>query len=75
MVLPAGHLDERGVDDWTGLAGGGPTAIREREVEKVVLSRRLRASFDGPVPTHLVLSNLARNEPGSHTFLVDGFVG
>ena len=33
------------------------------------------ASFDGPVPTHLVLSNLARNEPGSHTFLVDGFVG
>ena len=75
MVVPAGHLDESRVGDWTEQVRDALAAIREREVEKVVLSRRIRASFDGPVPTHLVLSNLARNEPGSHTFLVDGFVG
>jgi menaquinone-specific isochorismate synthase len=74
-VLPPGRLGDSGLEAWTGLVGDALDAIREREVEKVVLSRLLRANFDGPVPTHLVLSNLARNEPGSHTFLVDGFVG
>jgi menaquinone-specific isochorismate synthase len=74
-VLPPGHLGDSELDLWTSLVSDALEAIREREVEKVVLSRRLHANFDGPLPTALVLSNLARNEPGSHTFLVDGFVG
>jgi len=74
-LLPAGRLGDSGRDEWMRLVDVALDAIREREVEKVVLSRRLPATFDGPVPTHLVLSNLAGNEPDSHTFLVDGFVG
>lgn len=73
--LPDGHIGEGDLTGWTALVEEALQAIRVREVEKVVLSRRLSASFDDPVPTHLVLSNLARNEPGSHTFLVEGFVG
>ena len=74
-VLPAGRLGDGRLDEWMSLVDDALDAIREREVEKVVLSRRLPVTFDGPVPTHLVLSNLAGNEPDSHTFLVDGFVG
>ena len=74
-VLPGGHLGDGGLKVWMRLVSDALDAIREREVEKVVLSRRLPARFEGQVPTHLVLSNLARNERGSHTFLVDGFVG
>ncbi|MGH8947825.1 MAG: chorismate-binding protein, partial [Acidimicrobiia bacterium] len=75
ISMPAGDLGDGGLDVWMRLVGDALDAIREREVEKVVLSRRLLATFQGPVPAHLVLSNLARNEPGSHSFLVDGFVG
>ena len=74
-VLPAGRLGDGRLDEWLSLVEDALDAIQEREVEKVVLSRRLSATFDGPVPTHLVLSNLAGDEPDSHTFLVDGFVG
>lgn len=74
-VLPDGRVGDDGLEVWLRLVSDALDAIREREVEKVVLSRRLRARFEGQVPTHLVLSNLARNERSSHTFLVDGFVG
>ncbi len=74
-VLPGGHLDSGDLAGWTSLVQQALTAIRDRELEKVVLSRRLSAHFEISVPTHLVLSNLARSEPGSHTFLVDGFIG
>jgi menaquinone-specific isochorismate synthase len=74
-VLPAGDLGDGGLDVWMRLVDDALDAIREREVEKVVLSRKLQARFERPVPTHLVLSGLARNEPDSHTFLVDRFVG
>jgi menaquinone-specific isochorismate synthase len=74
-LLPDGHLGDGGLDVWMSVVDDALGAIREREVEKVVLSRRVQAKFESRVPTHLVLSGLARNEPGSHTFLVDGFVG
>lgn len=73
--LPPGHLSENGSEGWSSLVEDALAAIRSREVEKVVLSRRLSAEFAAAVPTHLVLARLARNEPGSHTFLVDRFVG
>jgi len=73
--LPPGMIGEGGLDAWTSLVEEALEAIRSREVEKVVLSRRLSARFVGDVPVHLVLANLATSEPGSHTFLVDGFVG
>lgn len=73
--LPTGQLGEGGSADWMDLVGHALEAIRVREVEKVVLSRRVSARFDRAIPAYLVLSNLARNEPGSHTFLVDRFIG
>ena len=73
--LPAGHLAGSDSSAWAELVGEALTAIRGNEVEKVVLSRMVTAGFDSPVPVHHVLSNLVGNEPGSHTYLVDGFVG
>ena len=75
VALPTGTLGESGFEGWASLVEDALEAIREREVDKVVLSRRLPASFAADVPIHVVLAHLARNEPGSHTFLVDRFVG
>ena len=61
--LPPGEIGDGGLDVWMRLVDDALDAIREREVEKVVLSRRLQAKFEAPVPNHLVLSGLARNEP------------
>lgn len=73
--MPRGRLGESGLEGWTSLVEDALGAIRGREVEKVVLSRRLEARFGADIPIHQVLANLAGTEPGSHTFLVDGFVG
>ena len=73
--LPQGTIGEGGLEMWTSLVEEALEAIESREVDKVVLSRRLSARFAAEVPVHLVLANLASSEPGSHTFLVDGFVG
>src|SRR5688572_8284517 len=59
-VLPAGDLGDGGLDVWIRLVDYALEAIRDSEVEKVVLSRTLQARFERPVPTHLVLSGLAR---------------
>jgi menaquinone-specific isochorismate synthase len=74
--LPPGNLGEgSGFEGWVSLVEDALSAIRGREVDKVVLSRRLSARFTADIPIHLVLANLTRNERGSHTFLVDRFVG
>ncbi len=73
--LPRGRLIEAAPDEWMSGVEEALAAIRAREVEKVVLSRTAEAEFDGEVPPHLVLANLAAGEPGSHTFLIDRFVG
>jgi len=73
--LPTGNLVEDGPEEWVSLVREALTAIGSREVEKVVLSRRVIARFEGEVPVHVVLARLARSEPGSHTFLIDRFVG
>jgi menaquinone-specific isochorismate synthase len=73
--LPTGRVAADDGVPWIDLVAEALTAIGDKEVDKVVLSRRVEASFDGPVPTHAVLSNLVRNEPGSHTYLVDRFIG
>jgi menaquinone-specific isochorismate synthase len=73
--LPPGVLGESIPDTWVSLVDEALDAILGREVEKVVLSRRLAARFVADIPVDLVLANLVGSEPGSHTFLVDGFVG
>jgi menaquinone-specific isochorismate synthase len=73
--LPAGGLAAGDISSWVTLVGEALGAIRDHEVEKVVLSRRVETVFDGPVPAHAVLSNLIHNEPASHTYLVDLFLG
>jgi menaquinone-specific isochorismate synthase len=73
--MPAGHLASGDELAWASMIGEALTAIREKEVEKVVLSRATTATFDAPVPVSLVLSNLVSNEPASHTYLVDRFIG
>lgn len=73
--MPDGRLVESGPDDWVRTMSDALDAIGRQEVEKVVLSRTVTASFDAPIPRHLVLAALAGAEPGSHTFLIDGFTG
>lgn len=73
--LPGGRVIESASDEWMAGVREALAAIRTREVEKVVLSRRAEVELDGEIPLHLVLANLAADEPGSHTFLVDNFVG
>lgn len=73
--LPAGRLVAGDLSSWVALVTEALGAISDHEVEKVVLSRRVETMFDGPVPAHAVLSKLVRNEPGSHTYLVDSFLG
>jgi menaquinone-specific isochorismate synthase len=63
------------MSSWVTVVGEALGAIRDHEIEKVVLSRRVETLFQGPVPPHAVLSNLIHNEPGSHTYLVDWFLG
>jgi menaquinone-specific isochorismate synthase len=73
--FPAGRLLESGPDGWASVVAKALAAIRAREVEKVVLSRKLAVGFDHEVPAHVVLANLTWSEPDSHTFLMDRFVG
>jgi menaquinone-specific isochorismate synthase len=73
--LSLGRLVAADVSSWVRLVGEALAAIRDTEVEKVVLSRRVETTFDDPVQAHSVLSKLVRNEPESHTYLVDRFVG
>jgi len=75
MQMPHGRLIGTGPEDWVVSVGNALGAIERQEVEKVVLSRMVSAVFNAPVPPHLVLAGLARAEPGSHTFLVDSFIG
>jgi menaquinone-specific isochorismate synthase len=56
--LPAGGLAAGDTSSWATLVGEALGAIRDHEVEKVVLSRRVETVFEGPVPAHAVLSNL-----------------
>ncbi len=74
-AMPTGRLLETGPDDWVATMSHALDAIDRQEVEKVVLSRKVTASFDAPIPQDLVASALSSAEPASHTFLVDGFVG
>jgi menaquinone-specific isochorismate synthase len=73
--MPAGHLALGDEPAWASLIRAALGAIRDHEVEKVVLSRTTTARFDARVPVSLVLSSLVRNEPQSHTYLVDRFIG
>lgn len=73
--LPSGVVEDDGIEPWKRLMREALLAIRSRELEKVVLSRRLVARFEADVPIQLVLSNLTKSEPDSHTFLVDHFAG
>ena len=74
-ILPAGNIVSGDTSSWDSLVGAALAAIDANEVEKVVLSRRVEALFDAPVPIPLVLSNLVSESAGSHTYLVDEFVG
>jgi menaquinone-specific isochorismate synthase len=73
--MPAGRLAPTDSSSWVNLVREALAAIGKNEVEKVVLSRRVEAVFDRPIPVPLVLSNLVENLAGSHAYLVEGFLG
>jgi len=73
--FPRGRVLDSESSGWISDVERALAAIRAREVEKVVLSRRLEVDLEGEIPAHVVLGNLVRGEPDSHTFLVDRFVG
>jgi menaquinone-specific isochorismate synthase len=73
--MPRGRLSPADVDGWRRTAIRAIGAITDSEVEKVVLSRAVAASFEAGIPLGSVLKALIEAEPDSHTYLVDGFVG
>lgn len=74
-MLPSGRAATGDTASWAHLVEQALAAIRDNEVEKVVLSRSVEAVFSAPVPIPLVLSNLVENGAGSHVYLVDRFLG
>ena len=74
-VIPRGTMSESDRSEWIASVESALTAIKRNEVEKVVLSREVVVELEDRIPTHLVLTALARGERDSHTFLVDNFIG
>ncbi len=60
---------------WSHAFSTAMMAIERGELEKVVLSRVVDLQFEGPVPSHTVISNLYSDQPDSFIFSVDGLVG
>lgn len=62
-------------DTWTDAVAATAKAIRDGEVDKVVLARELLVRTDVPIDRGQVLARLARAFPSSMVYAVEGFVG
>ncbi|NMR18796.1 isochorismate synthase MenF [Cellulomonas fimi] len=61
--------------DWRDVVAQGVAAIRDGEVEKVVLARDVVATTERPLDPRWVLGRLADAYPSCWTFSVDGLLG
>ncbi len=74
-AMPNGTIDEDDAERWPKMVNEALVEIERGRVEKVVLSRRLRASFDHPVDPFSVAAYLIGTQPGCHVYAMEGLVG
>ena len=75
FALPQGRITDDGVDTWRVAFHDAMKAIDHGDLDKVVVSRRVTARFDGEVDPLMVAARLAASHAGSYVFCLDGFVG
>jgi menaquinone-specific isochorismate synthase len=72
---PEGTIDEDDAERWPKMVNEALVEIERGRVEKVVLTRRLRASFDHPLDPFSVAGHLIDTQPGCHVYAMEGLVG
>ncbi|WP_129337617.1 isochorismate synthase [Cellulomonas endophytica] len=76
VEAPGAVLDEGPpADAWRAVVGRGIAAVREGEVEKVVLARDVPVRTERPLDPRWPLGRLAERYPSCWTFSVDGLLG
>lgn len=72
---PNGIIDEDDAERWPKMVNEALVEIERGRVEKVVLSRRLRASFAHALDPFSVAAYLIGTQPGCHVYAMEGLVG
>lgn len=72
---PIGAIDEDDAERWPKMVNEALVEIERGRVEKVVLSRRLRATFDHALDPFSVAAHLIGTQPGCHVYAMEGLVG
>ena len=72
---PHGTIDEDDAERWPKMVDEALVEIERGRVEKVVLSRRLRATFDSALDPFSVAAYLIGTQPGCHVYAMEGLVG
>lgn len=72
---PAGVLEDDDAERWPKMVREALVEIDRGRVEKVVLSRRIRATFDRALNPFAVASQLIESQPGCRVYAMEGLVG
>lgn len=72
---PHGTIDEDDAERWPKMVNEALVEIERGRVEKVVLSRRLRATFDHRLDPFSVAAHLIGTQPDCHVYAMEGLVG
>lgn len=72
---PHGTIDEDDAERWPKMVNEVLVEIERGRVEKVVLSRRLRATFDRELDPFSIAAYLIGAQPGCHVYAMEGLVG
>jgi menaquinone-specific isochorismate synthase len=70
-----GVLEEDDAERWPKMVREALVEIDRGRVEKVVLSRRIRATFQQALDPFTVASHLIETQPGCHIYAMEGLVG
>jgi menaquinone-specific isochorismate synthase len=70
-----GVLEEDDAERWPKMVREALVEIDRGRVEKVVLSRRIRATFQQALDPFIVASHLIETQPGCHIYAMEGLVG
>lgn len=73
--IPPGQVVANGSEEWIEGMGRALTHLQTGELEKVVLSRQVNATFRAEVPVAEVVRRLHSDQPTCYTFAVDSLVG
>ncbi|CAN5782374.1 amonabactin biosynthesis isochorismate synthase AmoC [soil metagenome] len=72
---PTGTIDEDDAERWPKMVSEALVEIERGRVEKVVLSRRLRATFEQALDPFSIAAYLIGAQPGCHVYAMEGLVG